>query len=110
FLSLNELSNVGNPLLEAMRTGRCIVTLDEGDTRDLIRDDETGVLLPSGDPTTVANALASLAVDPPRRTRLGEAARQSAEANFWSWQQRIDAEVDALEQLVAQTKPEAAHV
>lgn len=110
FLSLNELSNVGNPLLEAMRTGRCIVTLDEGDTRDLIRDDETGVLLPSGDPTTVANALASLALDPPRRTRLGEAARQFAEANFWSWQQRIDAEVDALEQLVAQTKPEAAHV
>lgn len=110
FLSLNELSNVGNPLLEAMRAGRCIVTLDEGDTRDLIRDNETGVLLSSGDPAMLANALAGLASDAPRRARLGEAARQFAEANFWSWQQRIDAEIDELERLVTQGKPEAAHV
>ena len=44
-LSVNELSNVGNPLLEAMFAGRCVLTLDEGDTRDLIRDGETGVAL-----------------------------------------------------------------
>ncbi len=110
FLSLNELSNVGNPLLEAMRAGRCIVTLDEGDTRDLIRNDETGVLLSSGDPTTVADALAALASDAARRARLGDAARQFAEANFWSWQQRIGAEVDELERLVTRARPEAAHV
>jgi glycosyltransferase involved in cell wall biosynthesis len=110
FLSLNDLSNVGNPLLEAMRSGRCVVTLDEGDTRDLIRNDETGVLLPSGDPRPLAEALASLAAEPARRARLGEAARQFAAANFWSWQQRIDAEVDELEKLVAARRQETAHV
>ncbi len=58
FLSTNELSNVGNPLLEAMIAGRCVLTLDEGDTRDLIRDGETGVLLHSGEPQVIADALA----------------------------------------------------
>jgi glycosyltransferase involved in cell wall biosynthesis len=111
FLSLNELSNVGNPLLEAMRSGRCVVTLDEGDTRDLIRDGETGVLLSSGDAETLGDALAGLAAEPARRARLGEAARQFAEANFWSWRQRIDAEVDELEKLVAGARnPETARV
>jgi glycosyltransferase involved in cell wall biosynthesis len=102
FLSLNELSNVGNPLLEAMQAGRCVLTLDEGDTRDLIHDGETGVLLPAATvPAAIANALAELAADAPRRERLGEAAAAFARANFWSWQERLDAEVDAVEALVA---------
>jgi len=108
FLSLNELSNVGNPLLEAMRCGRCVLTLDEGDTRRLIKDDDTGVLLASGEPGIIAAAIERLALDDARRHRLGEAARHYAEANFWSWDQRIDAEVDELEKLVAPA--EAAHV
>jgi glycosyltransferase involved in cell wall biosynthesis len=106
FLCVNELSNVGNPLLEAMIAGRCILTLDEGDTRDLIRDGETGVLLPpTGDPATIAGALATLAKDPDRRRRLGAAAHRLAQRSFWSWQERIDAEVEAVTGLVAGTHP-----
>jgi glycosyltransferase involved in cell wall biosynthesis len=102
FLSLSELSNVGNPLLEAMATGRCILTLDEGDTGDLIQDGVTGLLLPSGDATLIARSLAELAADPARRTLLGEAALAFAQQHFWSWQQRLDAELDAVEALVEQ--------
>ncbi len=101
FLSVNELSNVGNPLLEAMFAGRCVLTLDEGDTRDLIRDGETGVLLQaSGEPAEIAAALAKLAEDPQRRQRLGTAAHRLAERAFWTWDQRLDAEVEAVEALV----------
>lgn len=32
FLSFYNLSNVGNPLLEAMMAGKCIITLNNGDT------------------------------------------------------------------------------
>ena len=103
FLSLSELSNVGNPLLEAMVAGRCILTLDEGDTRDLIRDEETGVLLPAGNPAAVADALADLAGDPARRKRLAGAARAFARSTFWSWEERLAAELDAVEALVPQT-------
>ena len=106
FLCVNELSNVGNPLLEAMIAGRCILTLDEGDTRDLIRDGETGILLPpEGEPTAIASALAALAKDPERRRRLGNAALRLAQRSFWSWQQRIDAEIEAVAGLVAETHP-----
>lgn len=110
FLSVSELSNVGNPLLEAMQAGRCILTLDEGDTRTLIADDETGVLLPTGEPAALAGALARLAGDADRRERLGSAARALAEKTFWSWEQRLDAEVDAVEALVEAQKTAAADV
>ena len=101
FLSLNELSNVGNPLLEAMLSGRCILTLDEGDTGAVIEDDVTGVLLRTGAPGLITAALAGLAADPARRERLAAAARAFAERHFWSWRERIDAEVDAVEALVS---------
>jgi glycosyltransferase involved in cell wall biosynthesis len=109
FLSTNELSNVGNPLLEAMVAGRCVLTLDEGDTRDLIRDGETGVLLQSGEPQAIAEALAGLSRDPDRRRRLGATARRLAERSFWSWDQRMDAEVDAVEELVGNRAPRGGH-
>jgi glycosyltransferase involved in cell wall biosynthesis len=109
FLSVNELSNVGNPLLEAMVAGRCVLTIDEGDTRDLVRDGATGVLLPTGDPDAMAKALLRLAEDPARRRRLGTAAQRMAQRAFWSWEQRMDAEVDAVEALLAGQLPPADH-
>ncbi|HEY7270189.1 MAG TPA: glycosyltransferase family 4 protein [Dehalococcoidia bacterium] len=100
FLSLNELSNVGNPLLEAMATARCILTIDEGDTRALIRDGETGALLSSGNPQLIADSIWKLAQDHDVRATLGRAAKEFADREFWSWDQRMAAEVDAVEALV----------
>jgi glycosyltransferase involved in cell wall biosynthesis len=102
FLSLNELSNVGNPLLEAMSAGRCILTLDEGDTRELIHDRETGVLLPAAAaPERIAEALAALVREPETRRALGEAAARLAATEFWSWQDRLNAELREVEALAA---------
>jgi glycosyltransferase involved in cell wall biosynthesis len=101
FLSVNELSNVGNPLLEAMLAGRCILTLDEGDTRDLIKDDDNGVLLPTGESSAIANTLEMLSKDGARRERLARAAAEYARDSFWSWEERLDAEVDAVEAMLA---------
>lgn len=108
FLSLNELSNVGNPLLEAMTCARCIVTIDEGDTRDLIRNGETGVLLADGDTARLAAVLAELARVPERRRSLAEGAGQFAAENFWSWDQRMKAELEAVEGLAESTAKAAA--
>jgi glycosyltransferase involved in cell wall biosynthesis len=99
FLSVNELSNVGNPLLEAMATGRCILTLDEGDTGDLIADGETGLLLADPSPAAIAAGLGRLAADPSLRRRMADGAHAFACRNFWTWEQRLDAEIDAVEAL-----------
>ncbi len=100
FLSLTDLSNVGNPLLESMACGKPIVTIDNGATGDLIRDD-TGILLPSGEPQRVAGAVLRLARDRALRRRLAKGARAYATANFWTWEQRLDAELEEVERLVA---------
>jgi glycosyltransferase involved in cell wall biosynthesis len=99
FLSLNDLSNVGNPLLEAMACGKPTVTIDNGATADLIRDD-TGILLPSGEPQRVAEAVIRLARDRTLRRRLARGARAYATANFWTWDQRLAAELEEVERLV----------
>jgi len=101
FLSLNDLSNVGNPLLEAMACGKPIVTLDNGATGELIRNGETGLLLPSGGAEVVAQAVLRLARDEHLRKRVAKGARSFATANFWTWEQRLEAEIEQVERLTS---------
>jgi len=99
FLAVADLSNVGNPLLEAMACGMAIIAVDAGDTGDLIRDGERGRLLPSGEPAAIAAAAAELAADSALRARLGAGARAYAAEHFWTWEARMDAEVRDVERL-----------
>ena len=45
FLSFNDWSNMGNPLLKAMIAGKYIVTLNNGDTGRFIQNGYNGILL-----------------------------------------------------------------
>jgi glycosyltransferase involved in cell wall biosynthesis len=101
FLAPADLSNVGNPLMEAMCCGMAIVTVDAGDTSDLIRDGETGRLLSTGAPAAIARAVVGLASDTDERCRLAAEARQEAVKRFWTWDDRMTAELEAVEALVA---------
>lgn len=113
FLALADLSNVGNPLLEGMATGMCILTVDAGDTRELIRDGETGRLLDSPQRSGVAepferrlaDAIVALAGDPALRERLGRGARAYAEGHFWTWERRLAAEIAEVERVAGVAKP-----
>lgn len=113
FLALADLSNVGNPLLEAMATGMCVLTVDAGDTRALVRDGETGRLLDSPQRSGVAepferrlaDAIVALAGDAALRERLGAGARRFAETHFWTWEQRLAAEIAEVERIAGAAKP-----
>lgn len=105
FLALADLTNVGNPLLEAMACALPIVAVDGGDTRDLIADGITGRLLPTGDPRGVAAAAVELARDVGLRKRLAEGARRYAEEHFWTWEERLAAELEEVERLVSAPAP-----
>ena len=68
---------------EAQACGACVVATDSDALRDVVTDDETGVLVP-GDDAAVADAIAGLLADPGRRARLGAAASCHArEAYAW---------------------------
>ena len=101
FISVNDLSNAGNPLMEAAACGKAIVTLNNGSTGRLICDGVNGLLLQPDDDAGLAQALARLMEDGDLRQRLQRAARQFALDNFWSWDQRMEAEVQAVADLVA---------
>ncbi|MEX0785296.1 MAG: glycosyltransferase family 4 protein [Dehalococcoidia bacterium] len=102
FLAVADLSNVGNPLLEAMCCGLPVVAVDAGDTGALIRDGETGRLLPAGEAGLVASAVIELAKDSSTRCSLGAGARREAEASFWTWEARLQAELEEVERLVGE--------
>jgi glycosyltransferase involved in cell wall biosynthesis len=115
FLAIADLSNVGNPLLEAMACGACIVAVDAGDTRDLIIDNKTGRLVDNSNRSgfvksleeRLADLLVTLAGDAPQRTRLAAGAASYAGEHFWTWDQRMAAEVEAVAAVAAGsgTKP-----
>lgn len=46
FISLYSASNLGNPLFEAMRCGKAIITVDTGTTGSVIKNEANGILLP----------------------------------------------------------------
>ena len=104
FLAIADLSNVGNPLLEAMACGMCVVAVDAGDTRDLIIDNKTGRLVDSSNAPAssksleerLADLLVALAGDAPQRQRLAAGAAAYAGEHFWTWDQRMAAEVEAV--------------
>jgi len=100
FLSLYDLSNVGNPLLEAMTLGKCIVTLDVGDTKKLIINRENGILLTYETLPSLGDILIEIAENATLRMRLGAAAAAYARKHFYSWEERLKIEYMEVEALI----------
>lgn len=71
-----------NSILEAMAASRAVVATDVGGNPDAIREGRTGLLVPPSDPSRLAGAIARLHGEPELRTKLGSAARESAQAGY----------------------------
>ena len=73
---------VPNALLEAAGCGRPIVATDIPGCREVVRDGETGLLVPPYDVARLAEAIGALAGDPARRQAMGQAGRALVEREF----------------------------
>lgn len=82
FVLPSHWEGLSNALLEAMACGVAPVATAVGGNGDAILDGQTGLLVPPGDATAMAAALARCLADPGLRARLGRAARQRAVALF----------------------------
>lgn len=71
-----------NAVLEAMARGRPVVASGVGGLLELVKDGETGLLVPPGEPEPLAAALLRLLGDLAFRASLGEAGRRRVEAHF----------------------------
>jgi glycosyltransferase involved in cell wall biosynthesis len=73
---------VPKTLLEAAACGRAIVAADMPGVREVVRTGDTGFLVPPHDIAALAEALAALVRDAPRRRAMGRAGRALVEREF----------------------------
>ena len=73
----------GNVLTEAMASGLATAGFDYAAARMFIRDGESGLTAPCGDPDALIAAAVRLATDPALRRRLRLAGRAAVEAQSW---------------------------
>ncbi|MCX5639679.1 MAG: glycosyltransferase family 4 protein [Planctomycetota bacterium] len=69
-------------VLEAMATGRAIITTEAPGCRETIIDGESGILVPPGSPAALAVAMEQFLEDPALVVSMGQAARVRAEKLF----------------------------
>ncbi len=72
----------GLTITEALACGTPVVATAVGGIPEQVRDGETGLLTPLGDAQALAEAIASLLLDEPRRLAMAEAAVRDARARF----------------------------
>jgi glycosyltransferase involved in cell wall biosynthesis len=71
-----------NVIQEALALGTPVVSTDVTGIPDVLRDGETGLMVPQHDPRALADALARLLENPGLRVRLATKGRQLMEAEF----------------------------
>jgi glycosyltransferase involved in cell wall biosynthesis len=86
-------------LLEAMALGRPTIATDVGGNAELIRDGDTGRLVPPGDGSGMARAMIELARDPARAEEMGAAGRSLQRERF-TGEQMVDGYMTAFERAI----------
>jgi glycosyltransferase involved in cell wall biosynthesis len=69
-------------VLEAMATGRPVIAAAAGSVFSMVREGETGLLVPPGDAAALAKAMLGLIRDPERARQLGDAGRSWVAENY----------------------------
>lgn len=78
--SRNE--GISNTILEAMASGLPVVATNVGGNPELVVENETGLLVPANDPTTMAEALHRYVINADQRSVHGAAGRRRIEQHF----------------------------
>ena len=82
FINPSLTEGMPNAVLEALACGTPVVATDVGATRELVLHEQTGLLVPPGNPRALAEAVAYLADRPDLARSLAVAGRQHVERHF----------------------------
>jgi glycosyltransferase involved in cell wall biosynthesis len=82
FVMSSITEGLGTSILDAMACGRAVVATTAGGIPEVVRDGETGVLVPPRDHEAMAAAIVKLLKDEPLRRRMGAAGLSLANARF----------------------------
>ena len=96
-LSLNDYSNLGNPVLEALRVGKVVATIDDGSTRSILKPNVNSLMAPASQiPAALGELLARFASDEDYRSRLETCAALDGEVAVLSWPDRMKLEIEEV--------------
>ncbi len=102
FFTFYDLSNVGNPLLEAIRANTIIFTLNNGDTANWVTHKKTGFIYdPSADFTQLASEeLNYIISNSDLQQEIKNNVQKLEQQKLWTWTERFNAEVSAVQKLI----------
>ena len=83
FLNSSVVDNQPVSILEAFAAGLPVVSTGTGDISRMLRDGETGLLVPADDPQAMAAAASELVEHPHRAQQMAHRARREAERYSW---------------------------
>ncbi len=79
-------STIGEPfgqvIIEGMAAAKPVVATNGGGVPEIVRHNETGLLVPMGDEIEMANAICQLLENPARRTEMGRKGRERVQNHF----------------------------
>lgn len=82
YVCSSDYEGVSLSVLEAMAAERAVIATAVGGNQEIIRHNETGILVEKKNPQALRQALIELARDAPRRRRLGQRARRMVAAHY----------------------------
>ena len=100
FLSLNDISNCGNPLFEALLSGIPVITLNNGSTSMVVRDRINGLLVNPDDQLGLSSATLELYENESLRRKISEGGLAWARQNMLSWDDRMEVELSWVDSQV----------
>ena len=96
-----DTSNLGNSLIEAMSLGKCILSVNDGSLDGIITNGDNGILIDKPEPKAIASKLDELLQNTELRRKLGANARESALQIFETWEERMNKELNLIENIIS---------
>lgn len=97
FIAPSLQEGFGLAIVEAMAAGVPVVASDSGGPTEIIRDGESGFLIPPADASALESAIRTVLKDPDQRARIAREAREQARIRF-----DMDRVIQEVEQVYAQ--------
>ena len=82
FVLPSQAEGISNTILEAMATGLAVIATEVGGNPELVKNYETGLLVPPSNPVAMAKAVDILIKDKEKRQQQGKKGKQSVLENF----------------------------
>ena len=93
----------GVVFLEAMASGTAVIASDVGGVKDIVRDFETGLLVPQKDSGAIAEKTLLLLDDQKLRSELASSGRRLAESEY-SWEKTAERFLETYGQIIDETR------